>query len=106
MITNLKVTSTNATDDETLGTEVKSEECSFTALAGLDEDMERASLRTNQILVANVRKTDAEVAEVFLKIRKRILNKESTLVLASHLDELGLRDAVLALVRKEMRRQE
>lgn len=66
----------------------------------LSADMQSASAGGYDVAMVSTGKTSQEVADVLLDIQTRIAEGQATPVLASHLDALGLRDAVEQWARR------
>ena len=60
----------------------------------LSSDMQTAPAGGYEVAMVSTGKTSQAVADVLVDIQTRIAEGQSTPVLASHLDALGLRDAV------------
>ena len=58
-------------------------------------DMETITAQAKEVAVVAMNKTPEQVAAVKADIKERIDNGSTTPVLASHLDQLGMRNAVL-----------
>lgn len=65
----------------------------------LSSDMQTAPSGGYEVAMVSTGKTSQQVADVLVDIQARIANGEATPVLASHLDALGIRDAVEAWAR-------
>lgn len=65
----------------------------------LSSDMQTASAGGYEVAMVSTGKTSQDVADVLVDIQTRIADGQATPVLASHLDALGLRDAVEAWAR-------
>ena len=65
----------------------------------LSPDMQTAPAGGYEVAMVSTGRTSQAVADVLVDIQTRIADGQATPVLASHLDALGLRDAVEAWAR-------
>jgi hypothetical protein len=65
----------------------------------LSSDMQTAPAGGYEVAMVSTGRTSQAVADVLVDIQTRIADGQATPVLASHLDALGLRDAVEAWAR-------